>query len=435
LLARLLNRFKNLSRHAIAKDASWMMAGQGTNFFLRAGYFIILARLLGPVQFGIFAGVVALVSVVAPYSALGSGLLFMRYVSRDKLSGAVYWGNALFTTVVMTVLITGVFMFIAPAITGNHDRVLLFNLIVANCLFTKTTDVASKVYRTYLKLRLSATMTMLANLSQFLIVLVMWLTMSHATATQWSFGAMAATGIATLLTVTMVTTIVGKISLDLRLIKNQFVEGLTYSVSTTSQSLYNDIDKTMLSHYGMNLQNGFYTLAYRIIDFSFTPIGAIDLALLPRLFALSHKDPKEVPKKALKATAVAVGIGALIACVIWVLAPLVPRIVGKGYGPALQVLRWISLIPLLRSIHIVLGNSLTANGKQPLRLACQITVALFNLGLNLWLIPTHGWRGAAWSSLASDGALAMLIMMVVISTSRSIQVGQPVGQPELLNAD
>jgi O-antigen/teichoic acid export membrane protein len=426
---------KGLSRHAIAKDASWMMAGQGTNFFLRAGYFILLARLLGPVQFGIFSGVIALVSVVAPYSALGSGLLFMRYVSRDKLAGAVYWGNALLTTVVMTCLISGLFLLIGPAITGNHSKVLLFNLVVANCLFTKTTDVASKVYRTYLKLRLSATMTMLANLAQFIVVLVMSMAMHHATATQWSYGALAATGIATSLTVGMVSTIVGRISFDLQLIRRQFVEGLTYSVSTTSQSIYNDIDKTMLSHYGMNLQNGFYTLAYRIIDFSFTPIGAIDLALLPRLFALSHREPKQVTRKAFKATAVAMGIGAMIACGIWVVAPLVPRVVGEGYGPALEVLRWISLIPLLRGIHIVLGNSLTANGRQPLRLGCQILIAAFNLGLNIWLIPTHGWRGAAWSSLASDGALALLITLAVIFTARSMQVPQPVAEPQLLNAD
>jgi O-antigen/teichoic acid export membrane protein len=359
----------------------------------------------------------------------------MRYVSRDKSHAGVYWGNALIQTVLSTVVISLAFVVIAPAITGNHNMVLLLNLVIANCLFTKTTDTASKVYRTYLRLRLSATMTMIANLAQFLIVLGMWITMRHATATQWSFGSLAATGIASLLTVAMVTTIIGNVSFDLRLIKKQFVEGLTYSVSTTSQSLYNDVDKTMLSHYGMNLQNGFYTLAYRIIDFSFTPIGAIDLALLPRLFALSHRDPKEVPKKAFKATAFAVGIGVLIACGIWLIAPLVPRVVGKGYGPALEVLRWISLIPLLRGIHIVLGNSLTANGKQPLRLACQIAIAVLNLGLNMWLIPTHGWRGAAWSSLASDGALAMLIVMVVILTSRAVNVPQPVAEPQLLNAD
>jgi len=30
-----------------------------------------------------------------------------------------------------------------------------------------------------------------------------------------------------------------------------------------------------------------------------------------------------------------------------------------------------------------------------------------NILLNLWLIPAYSWRGAAWSSLASDGLLAI----------------------------
>jgi hypothetical protein len=31
---------------------------------------------------------------------------------------------------------------------------------------------------------------------------------------------------------------------------------------------------------------------------------------------------------------------------------------------------------------------------------------LFNVLINLWIIPIYSWRGAAWTSLASDGLLA-----------------------------
>ena len=35
--------------------------------------------------------------------------------------------------------------------------------------------------------------------------------------------------------------------------------------------------------------------------------------------------------------------------------------------------------------------------------------------LNLWLIPAYSWRGAAWASLASDGALAIAIWTVILA--------------------
>jgi O-antigen/teichoic acid export membrane protein len=44
----------------------------------------------------------------------------------------------------------------------------------------------------------------------------------------------------------------------------------------------------------------------------------------------------------------------------------------------------------------------------------QICVATFNVVLNLWLIPAYSWRGAAWSSLASDGALVLAMYAAVM---------------------
>ncbi len=38
----------------------------------------------------------------------------------------------------------------------------------------------------------------------------------------------------------------------------------------------------------------------------------------------------------------------------------------------------------------------------------QLIVAVFNFSLNLFWIPAYGWRGAAGSSLLSDGLLAIL---------------------------
>ena len=395
-----------------------MLVGQGTSFFLQAAYFLLLAHLLGATEYGMFSGVNALVNVVASYSALGSGLLFMRYVTAKDSNAPVCWGNALATTLGMTAVITAVFIFLGPLITGVHSLALIVRLVIANCLFTQILDIATKVFRTYERMRLSAILTMLSNLSRFIASLVMWFTMGHATAVQWSAGVLIATGVTAVIAVLMVHSAIRKISFSFHLLARRIWEGLKYSISATSQAIYNDFDKTMLSHYGMNLQNGFYTLAYRIIDFSFTPIAAIDLAILPRYFSLSHLDIKLVGQLAFKAVSAAVCIGVVVALILWGVSPLVPHLVGRDFGSVKIAIRWLCLIPLLRGIHIVVGNSLTATGHQHLRLAAQFSVAALNLGLNLWLIPTHGWLGAAWSSLASDGALAVITAILVMIVMR-----------------
>jgi O-antigen/teichoic acid export membrane protein len=88
--------------------------------------------------------------------------------------------------------------------------------------------------------------------------------------------------------------------------------------------------------------------------------------------------------------------------------------VGRDFSGALIALRWLCWIPLLRGIHRMTGGALTGSGRQNLRTAAQLTVAAVNILLNLWWIPAYGWIGAAWSSVASDGLLALLTSLILL---------------------
>src|ERR1700736_1552580 len=89
-------------KSVLVQNSMWLFAGQGSSFLVQALYFVLLARLLGTSQYGLLAGAVALVAVVSQYSPLGSGLLFLRYVSPDHSRFRMYWGNIL-----MSVLLSG----------------------------------------------------------------------------------------------------------------------------------------------------------------------------------------------------------------------------------------------------------------------------------------------------------------------------------------
>jgi O-antigen/teichoic acid export membrane protein len=92
---------------------------------------------------------------------------------------------------------------------------------------------------------------------------------------------------------------------------------------------------------------------------------------------------------------------------------VVPRILGRQYADVTEALRWLALLPLLKTLHFFIADSLTGAGHQGSRTLIQIGVAAFNVLVNLWLIPAYGWRGAAWSSIASDGLLALSLLLIV----------------------
>ena len=165
----------------------------------------------------------------------------------------------------------------------------------------------------------------------------------------------------------------------------------------------------MLSHYGMSAANGIYTMAYRVIDLATMPISSIQMASEPRLFqlgAISLQGAAAFGRRLLKRgllTSMVAAVG------MFLLAPLIPLLVGPGFTESISALRWLCLIPVFRSIHGITGGVLTGAGLQRYRTLAQITAVTFNFGLNLWLIPTlrlarvrlgkSGHRRRRWESL------------------------------------
>jgi O-antigen/teichoic acid export membrane protein len=100
----------------------------------------------------------------------------------------------------------------------------------------------------------------------------------------------------------------------------------------------------------------------------------------------------------------------------------VPYILGAEYAPTAEALRWLAILPVFKALHYFLSDTLTSAGYQGIRTALQAGVALFNVLVNLWIIPAYSWRGAAWSSIASDAALLCAVAIAVFLISRRSRV-------------
>jgi O-antigen/teichoic acid export membrane protein len=413
-MASIFKQLEKMWRHQVSRNAGWIFLGQGANVVLQAGYFVLLARLLGVSEYGVFAGAFAVVNLITPYSTLGAGMLFMRHVMVDRARAAVYWGNSVAITAAATVFIAGTLFFVGPALTKTPDHLIFVTLTLANCFFSQIASLGGLVFQTFEKMRRTAILSLVSNLARFLVLIVMRFTLHHATAFQWSIGVLIASGSAAVLSRTWVRKEIGPAAVDRGLIVRRVREGLEFSFAGTTQAAYNDLDKVMLSHYGLSRENGFYTLAYRVIDVATTPIVALDAAVLPRFFRLGNAGIPKVLRLAVKSAGVSVLMGAGIAAGVLLLAPLIPHMVGRDFSGALIALRWLCWIPLLRGLHRATGSALTGSGRQNLRTGTQLVVAAANLLLNLWWIPKFGWIGAAWSSVACDGLLAILNSLVLL---------------------
>jgi O-antigen/teichoic acid export membrane protein len=393
---------------ALARNAGWMFAGQGLSFVVQGLYFVILARVLGSLQYGILAGAAALVTVVSQYSTMGSGLLFLRYVSPDHEKFREYWGNILLSTAVFgSILVIGV-RFAGTWMIGPASASILVLLAIGDCMCGQLTAAAGQVFQTFEKMRITASLNLMTNLFRLILAAGMLIFLHHASAWQWAVASLTVSLLAVITAIVTVTVRFGWPIFRPVLMLKRLGEGSIFAVSGSTTSVYNDIDKVMLGHYGMTIANGIYTMAYRVVNIAAMPIMSIQAAAFPRFFregvnGVTATEP--FARKILKRTAL---IGALGAAGMFLFAPIIPHLVGKGFSQSVNALRWLCLIPLFRCMHVGAGDAMAGAGYQKYRLGAQAIAAGGNFLLNLYLIPRYSWFGAAVASLLTDGSLAIM---------------------------
>ena len=405
-----------LSESTLARNSCWMFIGQASSLVAQAGYFIVIARLLGTLNYGIFVGAAACIGIVSQYGSFGSGLLFLRYVSPDRTLFRRYWGNILLSSFLFGSLLVLILAIASPWFLHNIDLRLIVLLAIGDCICGQLSTATSQVFQAFEKMRYTAVLTLIASCSRLLLAVGLLVTLHKADALQWAVASLVVSVGTVGIAIAIVTRHFGFPQFCPRLFVQRAREGLIFAVSGSTTSIYNDVDKAMLAHFGMNVANGVYTMAYRLVDISTMPIRSVHAAAFPSFFRHGANSggvlaTEPFAKKLLRKTSlVCVGV----AVVLFLSAPAIPRILGKGFAPSVLALRWLCLIPLFRSFHLSAGDALAGAGKQPVRLGFQIIAAALNISLNLCLIPRFSWLGAAWASLATDAMLGIMLWSILV---------------------
>jgi O-antigen/teichoic acid export membrane protein len=385
-----------------------MMLGQGLSFVTQALSFVMLARMLGSVQYGIFAGAFAFVSLASPYSSLGSGFSFIRNVSPDPHLFKPYWGNIILSHLFMGVPIVIALSALSWYTIDPASATIVPFIAIGECICTKMLECSAQVFQALEQLRITATMKTLVSLFRLMLISVLFVTLRTLTVKTWVLASLGISFFALLVALITVTKLQGAPEFNFRLFRRRLPEGLGFSVSASSISVYNDVDKTVLSHFGMRAATGIYTMAYKVVDICSVPIYAVYDASLPRFFKLGRvggvRDTKPLSTRVLKRNLV---FGLVMASGMYIFAPLIPRFVGNSFAPSVGALRWLCLIPLFRGCHQSAGGALTGAGYHKFRTGAQLSVGAINFCMNMYLVPKYSWVGAAWASLFTDGFLAV----------------------------
>jgi O-antigen/teichoic acid export membrane protein len=415
---RYLNNLKiqidRLLQKPLVRGSLWLLLGKGLRLILQAAYFVMIARTLGVNNYGAFVGTTALVGIAAPFVGLGVDTLLMKNVAKNRSLFREYWGNTLWMILVTGLGLMGLLVIVTPVLLPRSiSPLLIFLVAVSDLIFGSICNASGRAFQAVDRFNLAAQVNIFIMFSKVVAAFALASFFSRPSAIDWVYLYLISSLISALVSLLLIHFLVGTPKLALGRIKHELAEGFYFSISNSAYTIYSDIDKTILARLSTLAATGIYAAAYRLIDVAFIPVISMASAAYTEFFRKGKDGIKVTLNFAKPLVAISSAYSLLAGIGLLILSPIVPHILGDEYINVVQALQWLAPIPLFRSMQHFGGDILSGTGFQGHRSFTETFVAVFNIAINLWLIPLYSWQGAAWASLASDGLLMVAIWALV----------------------
>jgi O-antigen/teichoic acid export membrane protein len=396
----------------VARNAFWSLLVTMTGMPLAMVTNALLARKLGPAEFGTFYLATTLVSLAAVGAEMGQGTVLQGVAARERDAA----GSLATTTLLvrLTTFVISVSLLAVIAFSLGYDRHLLLVLLLVSVtqLFSVLGFVGPALARAFERPELLIRPTVIWQIAQFACVV------AALFAGFGLVGVVAAQALAMVYGGWLDLNILKRIPVKLtrpRLdrARELFNAGTGFFVLNLVLALQPNLDAVMLSKLSSEEVIGWHAVSRRILGFLMLPAGAVMASLYPTLVRLWAEDQAAAcaTMRAVLRTVTMLVLPAALGCALF--PGLGVQIFNRAtFGPAEDNLRVLSLFIVPLYFSMVLGTCLMAQGKQRAWAIVQLACVAVSAVLNPFLIPyfqrTHGNGGLGVSITTVMSELLML---------------------------
>ncbi|MFT7650687.1 MAG: O-antigen/teichoic acid export membrane protein [Candidatus Poriferisodalaceae bacterium] len=403
----------------------WTLGIEAGGVLASLATFLILAAVFGPAAYGVLGAVLALALIAGPFASFGASPMMMRRVANRASVRADF--TTAFTTLCLgtfgaTLAITALQPLIFSGISSGAVALLVLGQLPLFWIVELTIHLSLALgqQRVGAIIRLSTAAVRIAALVAF------WASGSTSVG-GWAVFAAISAAVASAVALFLAARSFGIRPEFERPQKSEFTEGFAFGLSNTAEGFLDASDRPLLVRYDYRPDAGLYNIAYRLIVLSYIPMMALIRARDRQIWqagSVGVRASLDASRSLIRQT---VAASAVVAAAAYVLAPVAIGLLDETWEDATIILRWLSVLPLLKAVQFPLGNILTVSGHPSLRLRLTVLSAIVNLGLNFLWIPQHSWRGAAAATLISEGLLTFLVAGAVVSRTRTERVASGIG--------
>lgn len=395
------------------RSSAWSLLGQIAALVSSTANFVVLARLLGPSNYGLIAGALGLVYTIGPFAALGADKLVFRDIAGGRTSTAGAVTAALATqsagALAATVLMVALHGLLLPQV----PLTLLVALAVGELIASSAVNVCAGTFLATGAAR-AAGVTMCLNSAAKFAAVVVFALLGSTDPSVWAAFFCGSAMLTAVGSVAYVYSKVGRPVMENYSFLSRAKEGLPFSVNITAAVAQNDFDKVLLVRAGLTDQAGLYTVAYRLVNIAMAPVNAVLIGVYVRLFELGAEGGIVATSRfARRLLLPLMGYAVVAGLLLAVTSPLVPVMLGPEYDGTVPLLIALAPLVLLKVLQNVPSEALTGAGHQPARTVCAGLSASLNAGLCVLLIPRFGVQGALVATYVAESVGAVLIFYAV----------------------
>ena len=422
-------------RHAAAKNTAALLLSRLAVSAMGWAGTVLIARLLSPTDWGIFAFVFGLLGMMAIITDLGVG----RVVLARLLEGDLDEADVVATSFVTLRAVLGIFGYVLAigyvVVMGYSAHVIWVTALAGVVVIIATPSHAlSVLYQSRLKLVTVAMAEASAQMFQLILTIIAAVTMPvllifvlPAIANEIFSGTWKLIGIRR-----------GWIGPRLnarprlRLWREMLIEAIPLSIGLGMVTLLSKVDILMLGKLDSFESVGLYTIAYKFAEMVANGVLAIVTPVATLLVAAWPHFNDEFRRR-VRSAAVAVALLTSIAVVgLWGSAePVIELLYGERFTQAADATRMLLLGAVFAELTHLMLIALISVGQQRIYPWVAFGALALNIGLNVVLIPRYSFNGSAFATVLTELAM-FLAMWALMARTIAIRGLMPVGKLTIL---
>jgi O-antigen/teichoic acid export membrane protein len=413
----------DILRGPIAKGTIRTTCVLGMRLVVQSATLLIVARMLGPQQFGAFAGVAALAVILGTLSTFGTHVVLIESVSFDRSGRHDILAYAIPTTMICGGVLLCIYLFIAllalPGLGVPTDILIAIGV---------TELLLQPLYGLPIAERLAAGQVARSQLMHILPLALRLVTAAvvftwtpadplAAYVAGYFAASLAALGFATMTTHGCWSSVQCWRLPNRRELKH----AAGYAASSFTSNGPGELDKTLAAKLLPLATAGLYSAGARVIGAATLPVAAMMLSAVPRLFREGRAQPRRTAQLLRWVFGSALAYSFVLASILWLVAPFFGWLFGAKYHGLDTMVRWLCpAVPGL-TLRLAAGTVLVTLDKPWLRVGYEIAGLVVLIVVAGFLATMIGAAGMPLALALSEWVMAAIGIGLIASVKRTRQ--------------